>query len=102
LQDRLGGDNDPRYATMIYNECLASLPELMVNLFGTYLCQKLMECCSQVQRTALWRRLRGDLISIGCDRQGSVRHDSLFARSYRIASHLRCCFVLVISASFNE
>ena len=73
LQDRLGPEQDSAYAALLFAECHAHLPELMSNLFASYLCQRLFEFGTSLQRCALLQRLSGDFLSVACDRQGSVR-----------------------------
>lgn len=63
LQDRIDAQDD-RYTSIIFNEVYAHFAELIVNLFGSYLCQKLMEASPEQQRTMLWAKLSPDMVRV--------------------------------------
>jgi hypothetical protein len=84
LQTKLG-QNDPVYYASVFDEVYEALPELMVDLFGNYLVQKLISYANDTQRLQLLLKVLPNLLDISCDRQGtraiqklidSLRHNS--------------------------
>ncbi|KAL0710150.1 hypothetical protein Bca4012_017128 [Brassica carinata] len=66
-----GDEND---IEMIFNEIIDYISELMVDPFGNYLVQKLLEACSQDQRMQIVRSITRKpevLIKISCDMHGT-------------------------------
>jgi len=84
LQTKLAA-NDPVYYAQVFDEVYDALPELMVDLFGNYLCQKLLTFANDAQRLQILLKVLPELLEISCDRQGtraiqklieSLRHQS--------------------------
>jgi len=70
LQQRIS-EGHPGYFSLVMKEVFSDLPSLMVDLFGNYLCQKLIEKCNEQQRDAMLRKLASHIPDISCDRQGT-------------------------------
>lgn len=70
LQQRIG-EGHPGYFSLVIKEVFEDLPALMVDLFGNYLCQKLIEKCNERQRDLLLVKLANCVPDISCDRQGT-------------------------------
>mmetsp|Transcript_20246 Transcript_20246/g.36056 ORF Transcript_20246/g.36056 Transcript_20246/m.36056 type:complete len:924 (+) Transcript_20246:1-2772(+) len=70
LQQRIA-EGHPGYFSLVMKEVFTDLPGLMVDLFGNYLCQKLIEKCNEQQRDSMLRKLLGHVPDISCDRQGT-------------------------------
>jgi len=70
LQQRIA-EGHPGYFSLVIKEVLSDLPELMVDLFGNYLCQKLIEKCNEQQRDNMLAKLANHFPHISCDRQGT-------------------------------
>jgi hypothetical protein len=70
LQGKLT-DGDMAYYSLVFTESLDTLPELMVDLFGNYLCQKLIAGANASQRLQMLSKLQHHLVAISCDRQGT-------------------------------
>jgi len=70
LQQRIS-EGHPGYFSLVMKEVFSDLPNLMVDLFGNYLCQKLIEKCNEQQRDAMLRKLGSHIPDISCDRQGT-------------------------------
>ncbi|KAF3546556.1 hypothetical protein DY000_02001247 [Brassica cretica] len=67
-------EGDGKDIEMIFNEIIVYISELMVDPFGNYLVQKLLEVCSQDQRMQIVHsitRKQGVLIKISCDMHGT-------------------------------
>jgi Pumilio-family RNA binding repeat len=47
------------------------LPEIMVDNYGNYFCQKLLTNCSADQRMQILERISEDFVSICCDKRGT-------------------------------
>lgn len=62
LQAKL--DESPVAASAVLDELFPHLVELMTDPFGNYLCQKLMERCSDVQRCAIIQKVSGEMVAI--------------------------------------
>lgn len=70
LQKVLDGQ-DEREIEMIFTEIKDHITELMTDLFGNYLCQKLLERVSSDQRTILVRNASPDLTKIALNQHGT-------------------------------
>ncbi|XP_004228945.2 pumilio homolog 12 [Solanum lycopersicum] len=58
----------------IFPEIIVHIVELMIDPFGNYLVQKLLEVCNEGQRMQILRsitRIAGDLVRISCDMHGT-------------------------------
>ncbi|KAK4339005.1 hypothetical protein RND71_040467 [Anisodus tanguticus] len=58
----------------IFPEIIVHIVELMIDPFGNYLVQKLLEVCNEDQRMQILRaitRIAGDLVRISCDMHGT-------------------------------
>ncbi|XP_038878679.1 pumilio homolog 12-like isoform X2 [Benincasa hispida] len=58
----------------IFNEIIDHIVDLMVDAFGNYLVQKLLEVCNDNQRMQILRRItqnHGELVIISCDMHGT-------------------------------
>lgn len=64
-------ENNPEYATLIFNETLEHMNELMVDSFGNYLCQRLFEYCSDSERTAILLKVAPELVRISFNTHGT-------------------------------
>lgn len=67
----------------IFPEIIVHIVELMIDPFGNYLVQKLLEVCNEGQRMQILRsitRIAGDLVRISCDMHGS--DFSLYEKSF--------------------
>lgn len=64
-------EGNPAYIAMILSECLEGLPELMVDPFGNYLCQKLFECCNFQQRLSILKRTCNVLAQVSMNMHGT-------------------------------
>jgi hypothetical protein len=47
------------------------LPEIMVDNYGNYFCQKLLSNCSADQRMQILERIADDIVKISCDKRGT-------------------------------
>ena len=47
------------------------LPEIMVDNYGNYFCQKLLLNCSADQRMQLLERIAEEIVQICCDKRGT-------------------------------
>jgi len=56
---------------MVFPEVHRHLVELMTDLFGNYLCQRIFRRCSSEQRLSLLEKLGSSTPKISCDRQGT-------------------------------
>ena len=56
---------------VIYDETFAHLTDLMTDPFGNYLCQKLIEQCSEAQRLSILAKVAPNLISISLNLHGT-------------------------------
>ena len=55
--------------------------ELMIDKYGNYMCQTLVQSCSAAQRLKLLQGMRGNLIRIACDVRGTHALQNLIALS---------------------
>ncbi len=86
LQDRLD-ERQPPYLDIVFDEILEFLPELMVNLFGNYLCQKVITYSSAQQQMLILQKLSPDFIRVVCDRQGTRASQKLVELCASNSSH---------------
>ena len=70
LQTKLG-QNDPVYFASVFEEVYDAVPDLMTDLFGNYLVQKLISVANDTQRLQLLLKVLPQLLEISCDRQGT-------------------------------
>nr|KAJ3422709.1 hypothetical protein HK105_006825 [Polyrhizophydium stewartii] len=70
LQRKLEEQNE-KNLNIIFGEVFAHFSELMIDPFGNYLCQKLLEFCTEEQRTLLVENVSHDLISISLNMHGT-------------------------------
>ncbi|KJE88482.1 RNA-binding protein [Capsaspora owczarzaki ATCC 30864] len=56
---------------IIFDEVFEHVGELMTDPFGNYLCQKLLEHCTEAQRTAIVQRVAPELVSISLNMHGT-------------------------------
>ncbi|KAL1916692.1 uncharacterized protein VTP21DRAFT_5396 [Calcarisporiella thermophila] len=59
------------HVEMIFGEVKEHFVELMTDPFGNYLCQKLIEYCTEEQRTALIQTVSSDLVPISLNMHGT-------------------------------
>jgi hypothetical protein len=86
LQDRLD-ERQPPYLDIVFDEILVFFPELMVNLFGNYLCQKVITYSSDQQRSRILQQLGPDFLRVVCDRQGTRAAQKLVELCSSNSSH---------------
>ncbi|KAL1920195.1 uncharacterized protein VTP21DRAFT_1341 [Calcarisporiella thermophila] len=60
-----------RACELVFNEVVDHFSELMTDPFGNYLCQKLLEHCTDEQRTVLVDRVAPDLVAISMNLHGT-------------------------------
>lgn len=70
LQKKLE-DRDPIIVEMIFNEVYEHMTELMIDPFGNYLCQKLLEHCNDGQRLEIIEKVAPDLVKISKNMHGT-------------------------------
>lgn len=70
IQKRLEDPNS-KFIDQVYSEVLDHFVELMTDPFGNYLCQKLLEHCSDAQRYKLVAQVSSDLIKISLNMHGT-------------------------------
>lgn len=61
----------PDELDQIVNLLEADFPELMIDAYGNYVCQTLVQSCSPVQRLKLLRRLARDIEKVAKDERGT-------------------------------
>lgn len=71
LQKKLDEDRTPRTCEIIFEEIHEHMTELMSGPFGNYLCQKLIEKCSQEQRIAILEKISDNLVLISRNIHGT-------------------------------
>jgi hypothetical protein len=52
-------------------ECLQDMHDLMVDAYGNYFCQKLLQSSSSAQRHNILNVLRPNFLKISCDKKGT-------------------------------
>lgn len=70
LQQKLD-EGDPRVISTIFSEVLGHFSELMMDPFGNYLCQKLLELCNFRQLERILDRVSGDLVRVSLNMHGA-------------------------------
>lgn len=70
LQKKLE-EGDPAHRDMIFRETYGHFPELMIDPFGNYLCQKLLEHATEEQRSAIIDSVSNDLVGISLNMHGT-------------------------------
>lgn len=70
LQKKLE-EQDAQATQIIFSEVFEYITELMTDPFGNYLCQKLLEHCTDDQRLVIVRRVAPDLVSISKNMHGT-------------------------------
>ncbi len=70
LQRRLE-EGDPAHRDMIFRETYCHFPDLMIDPFGNYLCQKLLEYSTDEQRSAIIDSVAADLVGISLNMHGT-------------------------------
>ncbi|KAF8821241.1 Pumilio-family Rna binding repeat-containing protein [Cardiosporidium cionae] len=70
LQRKLD-EGDCKRVMAIYEEVMEDIVELMIDPFGNYLCQKLMEVCSEDQMGAIIDKLSSKLVPIALNTHGT-------------------------------
>jgi hypothetical protein len=70
LQKKLE-EGDPTHRDMIFRETYGHFPELMIDPFGNYLCQKLLEHATEEQRSAIIDSVANDLVGISLNMHGT-------------------------------
>ncbi|PKI84276.1 hypothetical protein MVES1_001622 [Malassezia vespertilionis] len=70
LQKKLE-ENVPEQCDMIFTETFPYFAELMTDPFGNYLCQKLLEYCSDAQRDQIVDAIAADLVTISLNMHGT-------------------------------
>lgn len=70
LQKKLE-EGDPAHRDLIFHETYGHFPELMMDPFGNYLCQKLLEYSSEEQRSAICDSVANDLVGISLNMHGT-------------------------------
>jgi hypothetical protein len=61
----------PDEVDLIFNEVLPHVHELMIDPFGNYLCQKLLEYCNDDERTALIKNCAHNMVQIALNQHGT-------------------------------
>jgi hypothetical protein len=61
----------PAYRDMIFRETFAHFTELMTDPFGNYLCQKMLEFCTDEQRNVIVEAVAPELVSISLNMHGT-------------------------------
>ncbi|MCO5585257.1 hypothetical protein L7F22_039190 [Adiantum nelumboides] len=70
LQKKLEEGN-PSYRDMIFTETFNHFAELMTDPFGNYLCQKMLEFCTDEQRNLIVESVAPDLVNISLNMHGT-------------------------------
>lgn len=70
LQKKLE-ENVPAQCDLIFNETFPYFAELMTDPFGNYLCQKLLEYCTDAQRDQIVDAIAADLVTISLNMHGT-------------------------------
>lgn len=56
---------------MVFDAIFDPFSRLMVDLFGNYLCQKVLQKCNSGQLSNILKRLQKEIPAVSCDRQGT-------------------------------
>ncbi|KAI9319721.1 armadillo-type protein [Dichotomocladium elegans] len=71
LQKKLEESDSPDHLRMIFEEVQPHFGELMIEPFGNYLCQKLIEHCNDAERDLLVETVAPDLLKISLNMHGT-------------------------------
>ena len=71
LLQRLLDEQRVGVVDVVYEETFPHLNELMTDPFGNYLCQKLIEHCSEQQRLSILSKVASDVVSISLNLHGT-------------------------------
>ena len=71
----------PEAIEKIIDAVSLSIGELMIDLYGNYMCQTLLQSCSAPQRLVLLRSMQSSLIRISCNPRGTHALQNLIALS---------------------
>lgn len=70
LQKKLQEQN-PRYVDLVFSHTCPHVVELMTDPFGNYLCQRLLQYCTDEQRTMLVRTAAPEMVKIALNQHGT-------------------------------
>lgn len=56
---------------MVFDAIFEPFSRLMVDLFGNYLCQKVLQKCNSERLSSILKRLKTEIPGVSCDRQGT-------------------------------
>uniref|UniRef100_A0A060T4L6 ARAD1C41778p n=1 Tax=Blastobotrys adeninivorans TaxID=409370 RepID=A0A060T4L6_BLAAD len=70
LQKKLQEQN-PRYVDLVFTHTCPHVVELMTDPFGNYLCQRLLQYCTDEQRTMLVRTAAPEMVKIALNQHGT-------------------------------
>ena len=70
LQKKLE-ENEPKVTEIIFNEVYDHISELMIDPFGNYLCQKILEHCNDHQRFLVVQKVASELVQISKNMHGT-------------------------------
>ena len=80
LQEKLA-KGDLKYLKLIFAESFEVFPQLMVNLFGNYFCQKLFDYCDESQLLQFVLKISNDIYNTSCDKQGTRAMQKLIEKA---------------------
>lgn len=63
-------EENPKHVEMVFDDTIGHVNELMVNPFGNYLMQKLLEVCNEEQRMCILMEVTRDLVHISLNTHG--------------------------------
>ncbi|KAK1418286.1 hypothetical protein QVD17_27429 [Tagetes erecta] len=64
-------EENPKHVEMVFDDTIGHVNELMVNPFGNYLMQKLLEVCNEEQRMCILMEVTRDLVHISLNTHGT-------------------------------
>eukprot|EP01130_Rhizamoeba_saxonica_P001704 TRINITY_DN11568_c0_g1_i1.p1 TRINITY_DN11568_c0_g1~~TRINITY_DN11568_c0_g1_i1.p1 ORF type:complete len:458 (+),score=64.43 TRINITY_DN11568_c0_g1_i1:3-1376(+) len=76
VQSKLNREN----IDLVFNEIIGRITQLMNDPFGNYLCQKVIEMCSEDQKTRIFRECAGTLVTLSKSMHGTRPVQSLLDR----------------------
>lgn len=71
LQKKMEEKGSESLVSLVFEEVYDHIAELMTDPFGNYLCQKLIEVCTEAQRSAIIHRIAPDLVHISLNLHGT-------------------------------
>nr|XP_043626959.1 putative pumilio homolog 8, chloroplastic [Erigeron canadensis] len=74
LLQKIFDDGNPQHVQIVFNEIIGHVVELMINPFGNYLMQKLLEVCNEEQRMHILMAItqeRRELVQISLNTHGT-------------------------------